>query len=210
MQVLERETFNWNTHVKIQKFHASDIADAVRDGDVPGRQRRYGLFLPESQRIAKGVQRATLADMEFAGLAPYEVVEMEHNLLVNGGINTMLKLLTANGGTAYANGVARVCVGDGGGSVPTPAATDTTLAATSNRYNQACDATFPSVSGQTASFQATFPIGQGNFVWNEWGVDGGGASGAGAATGLLNHRGVNLGTKTSAAAWAFTGTITIS
>lgn len=49
-------------------------------------------------------------------------------------------------------------------------------------------------------------------MWNEWAMDKGGASGSGAiATGdMFNHKGVSLGTKTSAAAWALVATITQS
>lgn len=174
------------THATVQKFRASDIEEA----------RREGLAV------------ADLGDFLAAGIDPYETVEAARNLMVNVGINVMLGLLIGAGGTTYINGNARICVGDGNGSVPTAAATDTALAAPTNRYAQAADATFPSRASQVLTVQATFPTTQGNFVWNEWGIDSGGASGAGAASGLLNHRGVNLGTKSSAASWVFTATIT--
>lgn len=216
---------DFTAQLTIRKFAACDIEAAVRDGGlVPqalGRidqvKMRLGLFVPRSLQAVQADELVAL------GIAPVGLVEAEHNLEVYTGLNNMLRLLigasVAAGGTNYANGSARLCVGDGGGTVPTVAVTDTTLVATSNRYNQACDATYPSVpsGGNNAASavltaQSTFPTGQGNFVWNEWAMDKGGASGAAAiASGdMFNHKGVNLGTKTSAAAWAFQITITQS
>ena len=65
---------------------------------------------------------------------------------------------------------------------------------------------------------STFGTGVGNFAWNEWGLDGGTASGTtvtadtNTTPGLFNHRipGSSLGTKTSAASWVFTVTVTIT
>ncbi|HVX20872.1 MAG TPA: hypothetical protein VHB02_05970 [Acidimicrobiales bacterium] len=175
-------------HAQVQKFRGADIAEA----------RRAGLAV------------ATAADLHAAGIHPYDVVEAAHNLEVNGGITAMLTLLIGGGGTTYSHGNARLCVGDGNGSVPTVAATDTALAAPTNRWAQATDAGSPSVSGQTLTAVATFGTGVANFPWREWGIDAGGASGSGAATGLFNHRGVTLGAKSSASAWVFTATITQS
>lgn len=133
----------------------------------------------------------------------------------NATVQGTLTMLNVN----YANGQGRLCVGDGGGSVPGVAVTDTALTATSNRYNQACDSTFPSVpaggnnaASAVATFQSTFPTGQANFVWNEWAIDKGGASGSAAiASGdMFNHKGVNLITKTSAVAAALNVTVTQS
>jgi hypothetical protein len=174
------------TFATVRKFRASDIEDV----------RREGLAV------------ATLADFESVGIDPYETIEAARNLMVNGGIGVMLDRLIGLTPTSYINGNARICVGDGNGSVPTAAATDTALAAPTNRYAQTADATYPSRATQVVTIVATFPTTQGNFVWNEWGIDSGGVSGSGAASGLLNHRGVNLGTKTSASTWAFTATIT--
>jgi len=63
---------------------------------------------------------------------------------------------------------------------------------------------------------ATFGTGVGNYHWQEWGVDGGTASGTTVTSegnttpGLINHKVTDLGTKTSAASWVFTVTITIT
>lgn len=210
----------------VRRFGRAAIRDAIHGGLVPERlglvdktKLRMGVWTPTTRAI-EAVQMDELLAM---GVDPFSVTEAEHNLEVYTGLNAMLRLLIGTtvsaGGTNYANGAARLCVGDGGGSVPTAVVTDTALTATSNRYNQACDSTFPSVpSGGNNSAsailtaQSTFPTGQANFVWNEWAMDKGGASGAGAiaAGDMFNHKGVNLGTKTSAAAWALVATITQS
>lgn len=187
----------------VERFRQTDIEDAQRAGAI------------------RVVERDELVR---AGLDVYSTTEAEHNLEVYQGLNNMLRLLigaaVSGGGTNYANGSARLLVGDGTGSVPTPAVTDTDLAAltgASHRYCNACDSTYPSVpNGGNNSASAiltaiaTVASGNGNFEWREWGMDSGGSSGTGAASGLFNHRGVDLGLKTSAAAWALTATITQS
>jgi hypothetical protein len=208
------------------RFHQADIEEAVRAGLVRPHLGPRALLLPREKRLAVRCQRVQKAQMVAAGLRPYSVTEAEHNLEVYTGLNAMLRLLIGTtvsaGGTNYANGSARLCVGDGGGSVPTAAVGDTDLAAAtgaSHRYCNACDNTYPSVpSGGNNSASAvltavaTVASGNANFVWNEWAMDKGGASSTAAiASGdMFNHKGVNLGTKTSASAWAFTVTITQS
>ena len=66
------------------------------------------------------------------------------------------------------------------------------------------------------TFVATFGTTVGNFHWQEWGIDGGTADGTAVTSegnttpGLVNHKIADLGTKTSAASWVFTVTITLS
>ena len=185
------DRITWNCHLQIDKFKGSDLLEAE----------------------AAGLSVVRREDIFAAGIDPYEVLEVEPaNLLVSQGINWMLQLLGATATpTAYSLSTARVCVGDGGGTVPTATAADTALTATTNRYNQSVQAsTGVVVTGTTITFTSVFSTSVANFVWNEWGIDSGGASGAGAASGLLNHKGVNLGTKSSAASWTATATITIS
>lgn len=139
------------------------------------------------------------------------------NILVNNGINRLLNLLIGTGSIGnYANGTARIGVGNGS----SVASTDTDLSAaagSSNRYFQPCAGSYPSVSGQTLTAQATFGTGDGNFAWSEWGIDGGGGSGGttvgtnGASnSALLNHKAATLGTKASGSTWTLTVTIVVS
>jgi hypothetical protein len=223
------ERFGFHTWATVNRFRSTDIEAAIRDGGlIPQALDTAGklslrVFGSRSAAVPRAVQAVQMDELLTVGVDPFSLTEAEYNLEVYTGINAMLRLLigasVSAGGTNYANGAARLCIGDGGGTVPSAAVTDTTLAATSNRYNQACDSTYPQVpSGGNNSAsailtaQSTFPTGQGNFVWNEWAMDKGGASGSAAiaAGDMFNHKGVNLGTKTSAAAWALQVTFTQS
>lgn len=228
-KVLER--YGLHAQLTITKFKATDIEAAVRDGGlIPQTTRlqdRLDLrtFRTEGAQL-RAIQAVQMDELLAMGLDPFDFTEAEHNLEVYTGINAMLRLLIGTtvsaGGTNYANAAARLCVGDGTGSVPTAAVTDTDLAAltgATHRYCNACDATYPSVpsggnnlASSVLTAQATVATGNGNFAWNEWGMDKGGASGTAAiaAGDLFNHKGVSLGTKTSAAAWAFNVTFTQS
>lgn len=183
------EAIRWSARGQVLKFSAEEI-------------ERAGLHAP------------TLDEMLAAGVKPYEVADAGHNLLCNAGINRLESLLIGGGGQAYSNGNCAIGVGDGNGSVPSPAATDTDLTAltgATHRYIQPADATYPSQASQVVTIQATFATGNGNFEWREWGVSQDTAGSTAAVTApLLNHKGVDLGLKTSASSWAFKITITIS
>lgn len=207
--------------IKVESFRAVDIEEVVRAGLIKPRLTARERLLSHEDRIQLRTQRVERDALLALGLDPRVQAEAEHNLETYTGLNNMLRLLIGTtvgaGGTNYANGTARLCVGDGNGSTPTAAVTDTALAAPTNRYNQACDSTYPSVpnAGNNSASAiltavSTFATGNANFHWQEWGMDSGGSSGSGAASGLFNHRGVDLGTKTSAAAWALTATVTQS
>lgn len=141
------------------------------------------------------------ADYE-AGKAPDEVEEAKGNLLLNEGINRMLNLLIGGGGTNYNSTNARIGVG-----TSTVAAAKTQIglqAAAASTAFKGMDSGFPSISGQTVSFKATFGDGEGNFAWQEWTIDNGAT-----ANENLNRKVVNLGTKTSGT-WSLTVSIEIS
>lgn len=135
------------------------------------------------------------------------------NLLVNEGIAQLLTLLVGGGGVNYNNASAYIGVGD---TATAATAADTELNATqnaSNRFYKAMNATFPSRSSQTESWQSDFATTEANFAWNEWTIASGAttASGSGFLVGTtnLNHKIASLGTKTSGT-WTLTGQITIS
>lgn len=157
---------------------------------------------------AKGLRGAALeaAAIDIAaryGVTPYGVARSE-NTLVNGGTNLELLLLTGSG-TAYTNAVSALGVGDSSAAF---ALTQTNLqgaVVTTDRIRKAMNATFPSVALNVATFQATFATGEANFVWNEWGIFNNVTDASGT---MLNRSVANLGTKTSAAAWQLTVTLT--
>jgi hypothetical protein len=125
------------------------------------------------------------------------------NILVTAGINAMLTALTGGGITAFSNANARIGVGD---SATAAAIGDTDLNAATNKLRKAMDATYPTVATNVATFQSTFTTAEANWVWNEWGVFNAGPTGGT----MLNHAVANYGTKTSALAWTFRATVTIT
>lgn len=140
------------------------------------------------------------------------------NLLLNGGASVMwVRLKTRNPSTsstgaatqAYSTGNARIGVGN---STATAAVTQTDLQGASKKYNS-MSAGYPSHTDGTSSsgarqiqFRALYTTAQANFAWNEWGI----FNSTGANKRMLNRKVQALGTKTSAAQWTFTATLSLS
>lgn len=144
---------------------------------------------------------------------PELVQEVAGNLLLNEGIARLLDLLIGAGGVAFNNANSYTGVGD---SATAEAATQTELQATqaaANRFYKAMNATYPSRTNQTVSFQSDFATSEANFAWNEWTVAAGAttASGSGFLVGTtnLNRKVAALGTKASGT-WTLLTQITIS
>ena len=73
-----------------------------------------------------------------------------------------------------------------------------------SRLRKAMDSGYPTRSGATLTFQATFGTGDANWAWQEWGIFNA------AAGGVMHNREVeNLGTKTSNVTWVFQVDITL-
>lgn len=131
------------------------------------------------------------AEAETRGLKPYEVLEGEGNVMVNVGIQAMLNLLTGLASpTVFSHANAYLGVGT---SSTAATASDTNLGA--NGVWVGMDSGYPSLSGQTLTFEATFGSAVANQAWNEWAI----ANGNNPPTALLlNHKApVTLGTKSS-------------
>lgn len=167
-------------------------------------------------RVDKYWGRVTQHEINNKLVKPYEVTQDWGNLLLDGGISCLWQCLLGNGtGTAaqtltfFNNGNAYTGVGD---SNTAAAATQTDLQAASNKLRNAMDSTYPSQTDGTGSgavtitFRSTFATGDANWVWNEWGI----FNRATSAGRMLNRAVTSLGTKTSAASWVFTTTITLS
>jgi hypothetical protein len=154
---------------------------------------------------------------DIEGLTPYEVLESEGNLLMNGGISCLWQCLIGNGTataaqtlTYFNNGNAALGVGD---STTAAAATHTDLQAATNKLRKAMDATYPTHTDGTGSgaatitFKSTFASADANFAWQEWGI----FNSATAATGrMLNRKVESFGTKGSGTTWALTVTVTLA
>lgn len=150
-------------------------------------------------------------DFRALKIASYWTSEVEGNLLTTAGLGRIATLVTAGTGNLISSTTARVGVGNGAG---TAAIGDTDLSASAgaaNRWFQTCTVTIPS---NVWTFAATFASGDGNFAWNEFGIDIGTAtvtSGATVNAVLLNHKtSIAQGTKASGQVWTATATITIS
>jgi len=126
--------------------------------------------------------------------------------LTNAGRNLIASAIVGAAYTTFANANAYIGVGD---STTAFNATQTDLQASSNKFYQLMDSTYPSVSAQTATFRSTFGTSDGNYAWQEWVIDVGTANNSTGVAPALNRRVVSLGTKASGS-WTLTVTITIS
>lgn len=191
----------WHCHVQLEKWDqaAEQLTDLV-PVDISG------ISGEEQVRILRE-----------AGFLPTEVLEIEGNLLMYGGVSVLWQALIGNGTatadqtlTFFSNARAAIGVGD---STTAAAATQTDLQAATNKLRKAQDATYPQHTDATTSgaasiiFRSTFATSEANWAWQEWGV----FNSATAATGrMLNRKVESLGTKTSAASWTLTVTLSIA
>lgn len=186
------EPMEWLVNGQVQKWDLATLVEAGHD-------------------LGRDFVQADATELLKAGVDFDRMVEFEGNNLLNAGITRLLNLLTSTGGvtlaaSAYTNTTCRVGVGD---STTAFNATQTDLIASSNKYYQLMDATYPSVAAQTATFQATFTTGNANYAWQEWILDNGTANNTTGVAPALNRRVVSLGTKVSGS-WSLQVTISIS
>jgi hypothetical protein len=186
------DTFKWSIMWKVRRYDADATSWLCR---------RLG-------REALG------EDFAAAGIRPYVESEVAGNLLTTVGLNRLTNLLIAGGAQALTNTSARVGVGDGTG---TAAIGDTDLSAaagSTHRWFHVLDASFPTQSNGLVTCQASFGGTDGNFAWNEFGIDIGTptvTSGSTVNALLLNHKtSIAQGTKTSGQTWVASATITFS
>lgn len=182
--------------------------------EILGRPMVEVVIRPRLMPIHEGISSAMLYALVGP---PEEAIEVEGNLLLNEGIQrledlTMIATVLTNQTAANAWGNTNAYLGVGDSSTA-EAATQTELQAATNRFYKAMNATYPSRSNQTVSFQSDFTSTEANFVWAEWAIAAGAttASGAGFTTGTtnLNRKVAALGTK-STGTWTLTGQITFS
>lgn len=160
-----------------------------------------------------GLLRPAGDDFKRLGVKPSDTADDIGNLITTAGLNRLTSLLIAGGGQGLTNTATRLGVGNGAGSA---AVGDTDLGAAAgsgNRWFQIMDATYPQQSNGVLTVKATWATGDGNFAWNEWGIDVGTptvSSGNTVAALLFNHKtSAALGTKASGS-WALTVTVTIA
>lgn len=180
-----KDHIGWKTKTTLLRFQ--DL-----DGEV-AKKSRAGATLEELTKEFKDMARGP-PDIHLG------------NVACNAGIQVLEDLLIASGSpTSYAHANAYIGAGDGNGSVPTPAATDTALAAPTNKAWVEMDETYPSRSSQKLTFRSTFAAGTGTWYWRELGIMNGNGSGA-----LLNHLAYDKGSKAAGDTFIPTIEITIS
>lgn len=123
------------------------------------------------------------------GLAPDEVLCDSQNIVLDGGANEMLKLITGTGGTAYNSANTYIYVGSD--NTPENAAQTGIIATGANAANAPVDSGYPTVSGRTMVFAATFGDNVANFEWREISV----VNGTGSSAVSLNRKAGDFGTK---------------
>src|SRR3569832_1034389 len=119
----------------------------------------------------KWIIRRYADDGAFAADQPYDVSEIDGNLLLNEGIGEMLDLLIGVGSpTTFSNANARLGVGD---SSTAESAAQTDLQAATNKTYKAMAASYPSRTAQTVTWRAVFGGTDANYAWAEFCVDNG-------------------------------------
>lgn len=195
--------------------HIQDGVRVVRTGEmtwdnVLQRPTEKLLVTPRMIPIQHGITSRELQRL----VGDAEVVqEIAGNLLLNEGIDRLLDLLIAAGGTSYNNANAYIGVGD---TNTAAAASQTELQATqnaANRFYKAMVATWPQRTAETVDWKADFTSTEANFAWAEWTIAAGAttASGSGFLVGTtnLNRKVQSLGTKVTGT-WTMTGSVTVS
>lgn len=153
-------------------------------------------------RVEKFLSK-TFDEVLASGEQPYEVCSDVQNIILDTGANEMLKLIGGvSGATAFSAANAKIYVGS---DSTAEAASQTGVIATTNKAYAAMDSGYPSVSGRTIVFRASFDDASANFAWNEAAITNG--SGAGAIA--MNRKVSALGTKTTGT-WTLQLTISLT
>lgn len=178
----------WRCHTLVEKYY----------GDLEYTEGPNGLLVPVTE--------------------PWATVEKEGNLLVIGGASVQWQTLIGNGTTTagqaltyFNNANAAIGVGD---SITAAADTQTDLQAAVNKVRVGMDATYPlhtdstgTAGSKTITYKATFGTAVANWAWQEWGIFNSPTAGTGR---MLNRKVESLGTKTSAATWVLTISLSLA
>ena len=196
--MLASDSLRWAAQWRVDRYHGE--AETIPGVDGEAFSIEQGLVVPS-----------------------YDTTEREGNLLVIGGASVLWQCLIGNGTataaqalTFFNNGNAYISVGD---STTAAADTQTELQAATNRTRKPQDATYPQHTDTTGTagsksivFRSTFGTSDANYAWQEWGIFNGAGTGGPPTTGgrMLNRKVESLGTKTSAATWVLTVTLSLA
>lgn len=210
----DTDAATWHAKASITTFD-SEARDAARSF----HRRKHPLRSFRTRGELSGAELLEWHASEGQAHQGVEVITADGNLLTRLGLARIGNRLI---GTASNQAIdathCRIGVGNGNTAAAT---TDTDLSAASGSGNRQFKLVDSVAQGTGASsgvttIVATFGTGVGNFVWNEWGIDGGTGDGTtvtadtNTTPGLVNHKITTLLTKTSAVVAVFTATITIS
>jgi hypothetical protein len=201
MAMQGHEGIRWHPHVLVEKYS---------DGQVRYAARRSGLLVPRSRELHA-----------FCGAPELGTAEADGNLLVTVGLTLITQLIIGTvtaGSFKQAQGILGVGNSATGALVGNTALT--TDGTANAWYGQVDTGSNPSQSSGVITAIRTFLTTEANFAWNEWcaattttGTITAGTTLSGLSSGtevMLNHAVQSLGTKTSAASWVLTATITLS
>jgi hypothetical protein len=187
---------------------------------APGHESCRGTTLWHFERFdADAVAWATqrlgheprlLAEFRRLGIASYRTTEHQGNLILNAGWTRLMNLLTNQGATqAYDATHTRIGAGNSATAV-TYADTDLNAAAgAANRFFELVNGA-GTLGTRTLAWTAVFASADGNFAWQEFGIDQGTANGTTVTAPMLNHAVSAQGTKASGQVWTATATFTFS
>lgn len=122
--------------------------------------------------------------------------------LTNAGRDHLAAAAIGDAVDAFDNTNGHLGVGD---STTAFAATQTDLQAATNKLRKAMEATYPQRTDNVVTARALFGTAEANFAWEEWGW----FNAASAGT-MMSRKVESLGTKTSAASWQLTATLTFT
>ena len=153
-------------------------------------------------RVEKFLSK-TFDEVLATGEQPYEVCSDVQNIILDTGANEMLKLIGGvAGATAFSAANAKIYVGS---DSTAEAASQTGVLATTNKAYAGMDSGYPSVSGRTIVFRASFDDAAANFAWNEAAI----TNGSGVSAIAMNRKVSALGTKTTGT-WTLQLTISLT
>jgi hypothetical protein len=154
-------------------------------------------------------------DFAVLNVRPYSTTEHLGNAVLQAGWARVLANLTAVPASTAIFDATHTRIGVGDDSTAVNAVTDTDLkaaAGSTHRWFQLVSGA-PTIGGtipKTCAWSATFGTSDGNFAWNEFGIDNGTASGNTVSAPLLNRAVVSQGTKVSGQTWTATATLSFT
>lgn len=151
-------------------------------------------------------------DLERLRVDTYSTSEVAGNLVTTAGWTRMTAVFNLGTGNLFSSTTVRLGAGDGAGSA---AAGDTDLSASAGSTHRWFNlSTVTNPSGTTLQIVSAFASGDGNFAWNEFGMDIGTATVTAGATVnavLFNHKtSLAQGTKASGQVWTATAVVTFT